>query len=152
MLPWLFLIVPTIRSWIFRFHFEFLSLLHMSIPLAPPSRMGPTTQQDAGSQPKVNTRRRIILIILTVLKVSLVFGGIGTACWCIQILPQIWKNWRRHTTTGVPGFMLLLWASGKNENAASMIRCKANTWSHAFLWCICNYSSKPNHLNDVNRG
>ncbi|KIW04504.1 uncharacterized protein PV09_04260 [Verruconis gallopava] len=44
-------------------------------------------------------------------QISVVLGGIGTACWCIQILPQIWKNWRRHTTTGVPSHMLLLWAS-----------------------------------------
>jgi len=44
-------------------------------------------------------------------QVSVILGGIGTACWCIQIFPQIWKNWRRHTTTGVPGHMLLLWAS-----------------------------------------
>jgi len=57
--------------------------------------MGGLTQEEAGYQPKT----------------SVILGGIGTACWCVQILPQIWKNWRRHTTTGVPGFMLFLWAS-----------------------------------------
>lgn len=40
-----------------------------------------------------------------------ILGTIGTVCWCVQILPQIWHNWRRKNTDGLPGTMLMLWAS-----------------------------------------
>ncbi|KAF2728778.1 PQ-loop-domain-containing protein [Polyplosphaeria fusca] len=40
-----------------------------------------------------------------------VLGTIGTGCWCVQIIPQIWYNWRRKNTDGLPGTMLMLWAS-----------------------------------------
>ncbi|KAF1838237.1 PQ-loop-domain-containing protein [Decorospora gaudefroyi] len=39
-----------------------------------------------------------------------VFGTLGTGCWCIQIIPQIWHNWRRKNTEGLPGMMLILWS------------------------------------------
>jgi len=39
-----------------------------------------------------------------------VFGTFGTICWCIQIIPQIVKNFQRGSTEGVPGLMLFLWA------------------------------------------
>lgn len=44
-------------------------------------------------------------------KAATVLGAIGTFCWCVQIIPQIYKNWRRHSTEGVPGWMVFLWAS-----------------------------------------
>lgn len=31
-------------------------------------------------------------------------------CWCIQLIPQIWTNWRRKKTEGLPQLMMLLWA------------------------------------------
>lgn len=40
-----------------------------------------------------------------------VLGTIGTVCWCVQIIPQIIHNWRRKNTDGLPGTMLMLWAS-----------------------------------------
>ncbi|KAF1999041.1 PQ-loop-domain-containing protein [Amniculicola lignicola CBS 123094] len=40
-----------------------------------------------------------------------VLGTIGTRCWCVQIIPQIWSNWRRKNTDGLPGLMLMLWAA-----------------------------------------
>ncbi|KAI9762404.1 MAG: hypothetical protein M4579_000380 [Chaenotheca gracillima] len=39
-----------------------------------------------------------------------VLGTIGTVCWCIQLVPQVWTNWRRKQTDGLPGLMVLLWA------------------------------------------
>lgn len=39
-----------------------------------------------------------------------VLGTIGTVCWCVQIIPQIWHNWRRKSTEGLPGSMLILWS------------------------------------------
>ncbi|EAS31321.3 PQ loop repeat protein [Coccidioides immitis RS] len=39
-----------------------------------------------------------------------VLGTIGTVLWCIQLVPQIWYNWRRKNTDGLPASMMLLWA------------------------------------------
>ncbi|BDD59532.1 hypothetical protein MPDQ_007293 [Monascus purpureus] len=42
---------------------------------------------------------------------SNVLGTIGTVLWCIQLIPQIWYNWRRKKTDGLPPAMMFLWAS-----------------------------------------
>lgn len=42
---------------------------------------------------------------------SNVLGTIGTILWCIQLIPQIWYNWRRKKTDGFPAAMMFLWAS-----------------------------------------
>ena len=42
---------------------------------------------------------------------STVLGTIGTVFWCIQLIPQIWYNWRRKETEGLPPLMMLLWAA-----------------------------------------
>ncbi|GAM36529.1 PQ-loop repeat protein [Talaromyces pinophilus] len=39
-----------------------------------------------------------------------VLGTIGTVFWCIQLVPQIWHNWRHKKTDGLPASMMLLWA------------------------------------------
>ncbi|PGH05935.1 hypothetical protein AJ80_08247 [Polytolypa hystricis UAMH7299] len=39
-----------------------------------------------------------------------VLGTIGTVLWCIQLVPQIWHNWRRKKTDGLPATMMFLWA------------------------------------------
>lgn len=44
---------------------------------------------------------------------SNVLGTIGTVLWCIQLIPQIWYNWRRKKTDGFPAAMMFLWASCK---------------------------------------
>lgn len=40
-----------------------------------------------------------------------ILGTVGTVLWCIQLIPQIWQNWRRKSTDGVPASMVILWAS-----------------------------------------
>ncbi|KAI9870755.1 MAG: hypothetical protein M1830_003580 [Pleopsidium flavum] len=40
-----------------------------------------------------------------------VLGTIGTIFWCIQLVPQIWYNWRQKKTEGLPGLMMFLWAA-----------------------------------------
>ncbi|OXV11040.1 hypothetical protein Egran_01201 [Elaphomyces granulatus] len=40
-----------------------------------------------------------------------VLGTIGTVLWCIQLVPQIWHNWKYKKTEGLPASMMLLWAS-----------------------------------------
>ncbi|KAL9004264.1 MAG: hypothetical protein Q9188_002899 [Gyalolechia gomerana] len=39
-----------------------------------------------------------------------VLGTIGTIFWCIQLLPQIWYNWKTKKTEGLPGLMMFIWA------------------------------------------
>lgn len=39
-----------------------------------------------------------------------VLGTIGTVFWCVQLVPQIWHNWRQKKTDGLPQSMMLLWA------------------------------------------
>lgn len=39
-----------------------------------------------------------------------VLGTIGTILWCVQLIPQIWTNWRTKSTDGLPGSMMFLWA------------------------------------------
>jgi uncharacterized protein with PQ loop repeat len=39
-----------------------------------------------------------------------VLGTIGTVCWCVQLLPQIWRNFRTKSTEGLPAAMMLIWS------------------------------------------
>lgn len=39
-----------------------------------------------------------------------VLGTIGTVLWCVQLVPQIWYNWRQKKTEGLPALMMFLWA------------------------------------------
>ncbi|KAF5355285.1 hypothetical protein D9758_006089 [Tetrapyrgos nigripes] len=39
-----------------------------------------------------------------------VLGTMGTICWSIQIIPQIWKSYRTKDTTGLSEWMILSWA------------------------------------------
>lgn len=38
------------------------------------------------------------------------FGTLGAVCWSIQLLPQIFLNWRRHNATGLQPTMMMFWA------------------------------------------
>ncbi|KAF2823000.1 PQ loop repeat protein-like protein [Ophiobolus disseminans] len=39
-----------------------------------------------------------------------VLGTIGTVCWCVQLAPQIWRNYRTKSTEGLPAAMMLIWS------------------------------------------
>ncbi|KAH7366596.1 PQ loop repeat protein-like protein [Pyrenochaeta sp. MPI-SDFR-AT-0127] len=39
-----------------------------------------------------------------------VLGTIGTVCWCVQLAPQIWRNYRTKSTEGLPASMMLIWS------------------------------------------
>ncbi|KAI1610256.1 PQ loop repeat-domain-containing protein [Exophiala viscosa] len=39
-----------------------------------------------------------------------VLGTIGTVCWSIQLLPQIYRSYRTKSTVGVPPLMMLFWS------------------------------------------
>lgn len=42
-----------------------------------------------------------------------VLGTIGTILWCIQLVPQIWRNYRSKSTEGLPALMMFIWATCK---------------------------------------
>ncbi|EMD95349.1 hypothetical protein COCC4DRAFT_150434 [Bipolaris maydis ATCC 48331] len=39
-----------------------------------------------------------------------VLGTLGTVFWCVQLVPQIWRNYRTKSTVGLPESMMLLWS------------------------------------------
>ncbi|BGP25596.1 cystinosin/ERS1p repeat protein [Rhodotorula toruloides] len=38
-----------------------------------------------------------------------VFGTLGAVCWSLQLVPQIWKSWRKKDTAGLSTGMMLIW-------------------------------------------
>ncbi|KAI0731363.1 PQ loop repeat-domain-containing protein [Earliella scabrosa] len=38
-----------------------------------------------------------------------VLGTIGTICWTVQLIPQVWKSWRTKSTDGLSEYLMLLW-------------------------------------------
>ncbi|KAL8824517.1 MAG: hypothetical protein Q9191_005009 [Dirinaria sp. TL-2023a] len=40
-----------------------------------------------------------------------VLGTMGTVLWCVQLVPQIWYNWKQKKTDGLPGIMMFTWAT-----------------------------------------
>lgn len=54
---------------------------------------------------------------------AVVLGALGTVFWCIQLIPQIWQNWRRKKTEGVPGVMMMIWAISMDK-LPSPIKCQ----------------------------
>jgi len=39
-----------------------------------------------------------------------VLGTIGTILWCVQLVPQVYRNYRTKSTEGLPATMMFLWA------------------------------------------
>lgn len=42
-------------------------------------------------------------------RASTALATVATVCWCIQLIPQIWYNWKRKDCTGLPPIMMFLW-------------------------------------------
>ncbi|CCH59145.1 hypothetical protein TBLA_0B03030 [Henningerozyma blattae CBS 6284] len=40
---------------------------------------------------------------------STALGTVATVCWCVQLIPQIYYNWKRKDCTGLPPIMMFLW-------------------------------------------
>ncbi|KAJ7119249.1 hypothetical protein C8R43DRAFT_933925 [Mycena crocata] len=39
------------------------------------------------------------------------FGTLGTICWTVHLLPQIWKTWREKSTKGLSPWLMLTWGT-----------------------------------------
>jgi uncharacterized protein with PQ loop repeat len=55
-----------------------------------------------------------------------VLGTIGTICWSIQLIPQIWRNYRTKSTKGLPGTMMFIWAAAGIPFGAYAVAQKFN--------------------------
>ncbi|KAK9237896.1 PQ loop repeat-domain-containing protein [Lipomyces kononenkoae] len=93
-------------------------------------------------------------------KAATVLGIVGTILWCIQLLPQIYTNFRRKSTDGLPHLMPLLWAySGilfgiyflvLRPNLPLMIQPEIFTFLCFVVWAQClYYGSKFSFIKTV---
>ena len=79
-------------------------------------------------------------------------GTIGAICWSIQLLPQIFINYRRHNTIGLQPSMMLLWASAgvplgvynivEHFNIALRIQAQILSLLSLITWAQCCYYGK----------
>ncbi|KZP01580.1 PQ-loop-domain-containing protein [Calocera viscosa TUFC12733] len=84
-----------------------------------------------------------------------VFGTIGTICWCIQLIPQVWKSWRDKSTYGLSPFMVLTWAASAlplgvynivlNTNIPLILQPQLFGTLAAVCWVQCLYYDR--HLS-----
>ncbi|CDK24167.1 unnamed protein product [Kuraishia capsulata CBS 1993] len=81
--------------------------------------------------------------------VSNVLGTIGTVLWCIQLSPQIYTNWKRKDTTGLPPIFMFLWAASgipfsiyftmKNSYIPMQVQPQMFTLLCTITWAQCLY-------------
>ncbi|KAL2826410.1 PQ loop repeat-domain-containing protein [Aspergillus cavernicola] len=81
-----------------------------------------------------------------------ILGTTGAICWSIQLLPQIFINYRRHNTEGLQGSMMLLWAVAgvplgvynivEELNVALRVQAQILTFLSLVTWAQCLYYGK----------
>ncbi|KAI5364206.1 hypothetical protein Slin15195_G098640 [Septoria linicola] len=77
------------------------------------------------------------------------FGTLGAVFWSIQLLPQIWLNYRRHNATGLRPSMMMLWAWAgvplgvynivQNLNLALQVQPQILSLLSLLTWIQCYY-------------
>ncbi|KAI0705221.1 PQ loop repeat-domain-containing protein [Cytidiella melzeri] len=85
-----------------------------------------------------------------------VLGTMGTVCWMIQLLPQIWKSWREKSTEGLSPFIGLLWGiSGaflgvyvivQDLNIPLIVQPQVLSFLSLVSWSQCQYYDKNRPL------
>lgn len=81
-----------------------------------------------------------------------VFGTLGAVCWSIQLLPQIYLNYRRHNAIGLQPTMMIFWAWAgvplgvynivSDYNIALQIQPQILTVLSLVTWIQCLYYEK----------
>ncbi|EXJ89303.1 hypothetical protein A1O3_02369 [Capronia epimyces CBS 606.96] len=66
-----------------------------------------------------------------------VLGTIGTICWCVQLLPQLYRSYRTKSTEGVPPAMMFLWSASGVPFGAYAISQKFNIPLQIQPQCFC---------------
>ncbi|KAE8374394.1 PQ loop repeat-domain-containing protein [Aspergillus bertholletiae] len=78
-----------------------------------------------------------------------VFGTLGAVLWSLQLLPQIWKNWRRHDSESLSAAFFLSWAMAgvplgvynisDNFNIALQVQPNILIFLSLWTWSQCKY-------------
>ncbi|KAE8165675.1 PQ loop repeat-domain-containing protein [Aspergillus tamarii] len=78
-----------------------------------------------------------------------VFGTLGAVLWSLQLLPQIWKNWRRHNSESLSAAFFLSWAMAgvplgvynisNNFNIALQVQPNILIFLSLWTWSQCKY-------------
>ncbi|KAH9852645.1 PQ loop repeat-domain-containing protein [Lenzites betulinus] len=70
-------------------------------------------------------------------------GTIGTVCWTIQLIPQVWKSWRTKSTEGLSEWLMLLWGLSGTTMAVYAITKDLNVplILQPHLFCTLSYLS-----------
>ncbi|KAE8360469.1 PQ loop repeat-domain-containing protein [Aspergillus caelatus] len=78
-----------------------------------------------------------------------VFGTLGAVLWSLQLLPQIWKNWRRHDSESLSAAFFLSWAMAgvplgvynisNNFNIALQVQPNILIFLSLWTWSQCKY-------------
>jgi len=78
-----------------------------------------------------------------------VFGTLGAVLWSLQLLPQIWKNWRRHDTESLSPLFFLSWAAAgvplgvynvvSDYNIALQVQPQILILLSLITWSQCQY-------------
>ncbi|KAF4486852.1 Transcriptional activator protein DAL81 [Colletotrichum fructicola Nara gc5] len=77
------------------------------------------------------------------------FGTLGAVLWSLQLLPQIWKNWRRHDSQSLSSTFFLSWAIAgvplgvyniaDDFNVALQIQPNILVFLSLWTWSQCKY-------------
>ncbi|PIL25155.1 hypothetical protein GSI_13044 [Ganoderma sinense ZZ0214-1] len=78
-----------------------------------------------------------------------VFGTMGTICWTVQLIPQVWKSWRTKSTDGLSEYLMLLWGMSciflgvyaivQNLNVPLIVQPQIMSVLSYVSWAQCQY-------------
>lgn len=81
--------------------------------------------------------------------VATAFGTMGAVCWSVQLAPQIYMNWRRHSVEGLSSSFMMFWAwagvplgaynVASNLNIALQVQPQILTALSLTTWIQCYY-------------
>ncbi|EKM50493.1 uncharacterized protein PHACADRAFT_200439 [Phanerochaete carnosa HHB-10118-sp] len=85
-----------------------------------------------------------------------VLGTMGTVCWMIQLLPQIWKSWREKSTEGLADYLVLLWSISawflgvyaivQDLNVPLIVQPQVFGFLALVSWAQCQYYARKRSL------
>ncbi|KAJ3833261.1 PQ loop repeat-domain-containing protein [Lentinula raphanica] len=86
-----------------------------------------------------------------------VFGTVGTVCWSIQLVPQLWKSYHEKDTTGLSEWMILSWSIAgaflgtysivKNLNIPLILQPQLFSALTMASWAQCQYYGRKRPLS-----
>ncbi|KAJ7499699.1 PQ loop repeat-domain-containing protein [Mycena latifolia] len=90
-----------------------------------------------------------------------VFGTLGTICWTVQLVPQVWKSYREKSTQGLSEWLVLCWgisagffgvyAVVQNLNIPLILQPQLFALLCLISWGQCQYysSTRPKYVSFI---